>query len=67
MPFIETIEKCLGKPALKNFLVMQQGHVVATFADPGLIEALTGFVSVTHVATGVEAFVDWYREYYDDA
>ncbi len=67
MPFIETIEKCLGKPALKNFLPMQQGDVVATFADPGLLNALTGFVPATDVATGVEAFVDWYREYYDGA
>ncbi|WMT86749.1 NAD-dependent epimerase/dehydratase family protein [Pelagibacterium sp. 26DY04] len=67
MPFIETIEKCLGRTANKTMLPMQQGDVVATYANEGLLEALTGFVPGIDVETGVKAFVDWYRRYKDAA
>lgn len=63
MAFIETIESCLERQANKTMLPMQQGDVVATWADPGLLEALTGFVPGVGVETGVRAFVEWYREY----
>jgi UDP-glucuronate 4-epimerase len=61
MPFIETIEAALGKPATKIMLPMQQGDVTQTFADPRLLTALTGFSPHTDVTTGVTAFVEWYR------
>jgi len=64
MPFIETIERKLGKEAQKIMLPMQQGDVVATYGDAGLLQALTGFKPSIPVETGVAAFVDWYREYY---
>ena len=39
MTFIETIEEALGKTAEKNFMPMQDGDVVSTYADvSGLIE-----------------------------
>lgn len=41
MPFIETIEEALGKSAEKIMLPMQQGDVTETYADPGLLQALT--------------------------
>lgn len=62
MTFIETIEKHLGKSAIKTFLPMQMGDVPETFADAGLLKALTGFVPTIGVAEGVKAFVDWYRD-----
>jgi len=38
MTFIETIEDALGKKAEKNFMPMQDGDVVSTYADvSGLI------------------------------
>lgn len=61
MDFISAIERSLGKTAQKNMLPMQQGDVVATSADPSLLEALTGFVPATSVETCVASFVDWYR------
>jgi UDP-glucuronate 4-epimerase len=64
MPFIETIEAALGKVATKNFLPMQQGDVEETFADPSLLEALTGYKPATDIAVGVGAFVEWYFDYY---
>lgn len=64
MPFIETIERKLGRVAEKNMLPMQQGDVTETFADPSLLQALTGYLPETTVEIGVGAFVDWYRENY---
>jgi UDP-glucuronate 4-epimerase len=63
MPFIEIIEKKLGKSAVKNMLPMQPGDVPATFADLKLIKALTAYQPKTGVEEGVGAFVDWYLDY----
>lgn len=64
MPFIETIEACLGKQAEKNMLPMQMGDVRETFAKADLLAALTGFTPDIDVQTGVAAFVEWYRSDY---
>ncbi|HCO54195.1 MAG TPA: UDP-glucuronate 5-epimerase [Pelagibacterium sp.] len=63
LDFITTIEEALGKTAHKNMLEMQQGDVVATFADASLLNALTGFVPQIGIDGGVRAFVDWYGAY----
>ena len=65
MAFIEAIEEALGQTATKNFMDMQPGDVPATWADGALLKSLTGYTPATDVKTGVKAFVDWYREYYD--
>lgn len=65
MAFIEAIEKATGKPATKNFMDMQPGDVPATWAETSLLRSLTGYQPKTDIQTGVDAFVDWYREYYD--
>ncbi|PVA07810.1 NAD-dependent epimerase/dehydratase family protein [Thalassorhabdomicrobium marinisediminis] len=65
MAFIDAIEKALGQPATKNFMPMQPGDVPATWADGTLLRTLTGYAPTTDVETGVKAFVDWYRDYYD--
>jgi hypothetical protein len=61
MPFIETIERHLGKPANKIMLPMQKGDVTETYADASLLQALTGFTPRTTIDQGVKALVDWYR------
>jgi UDP-glucuronate 4-epimerase len=66
IPFIETIERRLGKSAIRNMLPMQPGDVPATFADHHLLEALTGYRPKTSVQDGVSAFVDWYTAYRKD-
>src|SRR5262245_50253911 len=63
LAFIEAIEASTGKPAIRNYLPMQPGDVPATFADASLLHRLTGFQPATPVASGVEQFVRWYREY----
>ena len=65
MAFIEAIEKATGLPAEKNFMDIQPGDVPATWADGALLQKLTGYSPKTDIETGVNAFVDWYRDYYD--
>lgn len=63
LDFIAAIENAVDKSANKNLLPMQQGDVVATSADPSLLEELTGFVPNTSIDESVRLFVDWYRNY----
>ena len=64
LPFIDTVEAALGKPARRNMLPMQQGDVIETHAAPALLKALTGYAPVTSVEEGVAAFVEWYFGHY---
>ncbi|MCG6121927.1 MAG: GDP-mannose 4,6-dehydratase [Microvirga sp.] len=64
LPFIETIERELGRKAVRNMMPMQQGDVRETVASADLLEALTGYRPSTSVEEGVRAFVAWYREYH---
>jgi UDP-glucuronate 4-epimerase len=64
LDFITEIERCLGRPAERNYMPMQPGDVPATFADPSLLVRLTGYRPDTPPSVGVAAFCDWYRDYY---
>lgn len=66
LTFIETIEECLGRKAEKNFLPLQPGDVLATYADIGDMEREFGFRPSTPIRDGISNFVKWYREYYVD-
>ena len=63
--FIEAIEKAIGRKAIRNFLPIQAGDVLATWADTSLFEHLTGYKSKTDLFEGTEKFISWYRSYYD--
>jgi len=63
MSFIETIEKALGKEARKNFLPMQAGDVLSTYADVDDLRNDVGFVPKTPLDQGIARWVDWFREY----
>ncbi len=65
LDFITAIEKSVGIKAVKNLMPMQAGDVPTTWADTTLLESLTGFKPTTDISTGVQNFVDWYREYYN--
>lgn len=62
--FVEAIEAALGKRAERILAPMQPGDPGETYANPSLLEALTGYVPVTDIEAGVRAFVDWYRSEY---
>jgi UDP-glucuronate 4-epimerase len=60
MTMIEMLENALGKKAIKNFLPMQAGDVVATYADVHSLNTAVGFTSSTRLLTGLGRFADWY-------
>jgi UDP-glucuronate 4-epimerase len=62
--FIAAIEAATGKSAVKNFMGMQKGDVVATWADASLSQRLTGYRPETGIREGMVQFVDWYRSFY---
>lgn len=62
--FIEIIEDCLGKKAVKNLLPLQAGDVPISFADVEDLARDTGFAPGTPIETGIARFVEWYRGYY---
>lgn len=62
--FIQVLEECLGKKANMELLPMQNGDVRATLASTDALEQAVGFKPITSVETGLQWFVEWYREYY---
>lgn len=65
LSFVKAIEAAIGKTAVLNMMDMQPGDVPATWADATLVSELVGRLPKTALETGVAAFVDWYRRYYD--
>lgn len=61
---IETLEKCLGKPAIKEMFPMQPGEVLTTYADVNDLMRDVGFRPDTPIEVGLERFATWYRSYY---
>jgi UDP-glucuronate 4-epimerase len=64
LTFIETLERQIGRPAVRRFVDMQKGDVARTWADTDLLHRLTGYRPSTKLEVGVAAFVDWYRAYF---
>lgn len=65
MTFIKTIENALGQEARKNFLPMQPGDVVATYADVEDLRRDVGFEPITTLTEGIAKWVEWYSGYFD--
>ncbi len=64
MDFIADIEDALGQKAQKEFLDLQPGDVVATYADIDDLMEAVGFKPRTPLAVGIGRFVEWYKGYY---
>ena len=62
--FITILEDTIGIKAIKEYLPMQDGDVRRTAADINAIQELTGFTPSTSIATGIPAFVEWYRHWH---
>lgn len=62
--FIEVLERCLGREAVKEFLPMQPGDVYQTYADVSDLMRDYDFMPDTTIEEGLGKFVQWYREYY---
>ncbi|MEG2717831.1 MAG: NAD-dependent epimerase [Eubacterium sp.] len=65
MNFIEILEECIGKKATKEFYPMQPGDVYQTYADVSDLMKDVGFKPATSLQTGLERFMNWYKEYYN--
>ncbi|MEN5094207.1 NAD-dependent epimerase [Pseudomonas protegens] len=65
LQFIETLEKALGREAIKNFIPMQPGDVHSTHADTTKLKEWVGFTPSTPLQEGIEKFVAWYRSRYE--
>ena len=65
LEFIKTIEDAVGKEAVKNLMGMQNGDVVATYANIDALLDAVGFRPMTKLGDGVQRFVDWFREYHE--
>lgn len=65
LEFIKEIENALGRQAQKEFLDMQPGDVPATYADVDDLMQDVGFKPQTSISTGIQRFIEWYKDYYD--
>jgi UDP-glucuronate 4-epimerase len=62
---ISLLEKNLGKEAQKIYRPMQQGDVVATYADIEASTAELNFKPNVSLEEGVAKFVQWYKKYHN--
>jgi UDP-glucuronate 4-epimerase len=64
MHMISTLERLLGRPAIKELVPLPPGEVLETFADIDDLVNDVGFRPETEIETGLARFVDWYRDYH---
>jgi len=64
MDFITALESSIGITAIKNFMPMQPGDVLTTYADTKDLSMAIDFVPTVSIETGVRKFVSWYNNYY---
>ncbi len=64
LDFIKALENAIGKNAVMNFMPMQPGDVLATFADVDDLVKDAGFKPSTTIDEGIGRFVEWYRKFY---
>jgi UDP-glucuronate 4-epimerase len=62
--FIDVLERCLGRKAVKNLMPMQLGDVPETWADVDALARDVGYRPSTELEEGVKRFVEWYLGYY---
>ena len=65
MDYIYALEKALGKKAKINFLPLQPGDVLDTYANVDDLEEKFDYKPSTSVTKGVTNFVKWYKDYFD--
>jgi len=62
--YIDVLEACLGRRAVREAAPLQPGDVVATWADVDDLARDFGYRPETSVEVGIARFVEWYREYH---
>lgn len=64
LAFIESIEKAVGKKAIKNLLPLQPGDVPASHADVTDLIKDMGYKPETPIQEGINQFIAWYNDFY---
>lgn len=64
MKVVALFEHELGRTAQKEFLPMQPGDVLETYADIDDLAREIGFRPKTSIEEGIHRFVAWYRDYH---
>lgn len=67
MDFIRTLERVLGKEAVKEYYPMQPGDVYQTYADIEELEKDFGYRPSVEIEEGLEKFAAWYKEWKSNA
>jgi len=62
--FIETIEKYLGKKAIKKMFPMQDGDVKKTWASTSKITKDYNFQNNVSLDEGIKEFINWFKVYH---
>ena len=62
--FIKVLENEIGVEANKNFLPLQPGDVVETYADVADLERVIDFKPSTSIEHGIARFVQWFRTFH---
>jgi UDP-glucuronate 4-epimerase len=64
LDYIGALEAALGKKASLEMRPMQPGDVKATYADTTALKNAVGFAPSTPLATGLERFAAWFKQYH---
>lgn len=62
--FINVLEEKIGVAAVKEYMDMQAGDVMKTYADVSDLEKVIGYKPSTTLEHGIDEFVEWYKKYY---
>ncbi|WP_426671208.1 NAD-dependent epimerase [Mucilaginibacter sp. McL0603] len=65
LDYLKAIENALNLTAIKNFLPLQAGDMIDTYADMLPMKNEMGYAPQTDLQYGVNQFVAWYRNYYN--
>lgn len=64
LDFVDEIEKQLGVKANRNYMKMQAGDVVKTWANVDALITDYDYSPNTNIKDGVTAFIQWFKNYY---
>ena len=63
--FIELLENNLGAKAIKNYMPIQPGDVIQTYADISNLNEWIAYKPKTTIEEGVKLFSEWFKKYYE--
>ncbi len=64
MDFIELLESSVKITAKKEFIDLQPGEMLETYANMDQFNKRFGEIKMTDLSSGIQSFVDWYVNFY---